>query len=172
MESNCSKYSGEFTVCICSLECVREVAVRLDELLEKEGCKRSGLAPSVCVVAVDGLMAICWKGSNNRPKSVDIAFGCEKKVLQLVECRYNYVNPLNLERKELELKVSNSKELLQRQVQSCLDYTHCNTTVLLFSDKLIEQARNRVRRLFPMRSSKKSESFKALSTNEFIAVFF
>lgn len=172
MNSSFSKYSDEFTKSICELKSVRAAAVKLNSLLDEEGCKYKGKVPCVLGVAMDTLMAIDMKGSGNRPRSVDIAFGCEKNVMQLVECRYNYVNLLNLERKKLESKVSHSKELLQRQVKSYLEYTPCNITVLLFSDKLIAQARSHVRRLFPMTSSMKSVSFMAMTTKEFIKAFF
>lgn len=170
-EGSYCRYNRDYTRSICSV-IPREAGVPLPDILRREGCSGKSDLPAEAVVSVDTLVALRWKGSSDRPASVDFAFGCGRGSVQLVECRYNYCNVTNLRRGELDSKVAASNGSLRDSLQPHLDYNPTAITVLLFNDRVKEQARRWVRRQYPKTNPKKESPFEVMTTQEFLDAFF
>jgi len=77
---------------------------------------------------------------------MDIAFAISDSLnieILLVEFRFNYKNPNNLQKGDLEGKVSGSKSFLGNSVKINDNY------IFIFKPNLIQQARNRMQRMNP-----------------------
>lgn len=142
----------------------------LSDLLMGEGAKTNA-APQALVIDVDDLARATTLG--DKPSSVDLLFGCTNKQIQLVECKYR-VGGKKRDRKnltpptkrELENKVSDTKQLLSRED---LGAGFAPALVLLFSDRHIEQARAWIN---DYNAGKKTPLYKEMTTAGFLDTFF
>lgn len=142
----------------------------LSDLLMDEGAKANAI-PQDFVVDVDALATATPLG--DKPRSVDMLFGCTSNLIQLVECKYR-VGGKKRDRKsltpptkgELENKVSDTKQLLSGED---LGAGFAPVLLLLLSDRHIEQARAWVN---DYNAGKKTPLYKEMTTADFLDTFF
>ncbi len=87
-------------------------------------------------------------GQVEKNKSMDMAFGIKnsdssKIQMQLIELRFNYNNPNNLDRKEIEGKVAGSSQLLSEVPPTVKLY------MFIFKTEKLQEAISRLFRIIP-----------------------
>lgn len=130
---------------LCCLEDFNKIVHREDDELKNKQIPQ--LVSDVEVLNLDCAEGKrCAPNNIQRNKTMDIAFAVSDSLnieILLVEFRFNYKNPNNLQKVDLEGKVSGSKSFLGNSVKINDNY------IFIFKPSLIQQARNRMQRMNP-----------------------
>lgn len=130
---------------LCCLEDFNKIVHREDDELKNKQIPQ--LVSDVEVLNLDcAEEKRCDPNNIQRNKTMDIAFAISDSLnieILLVEFRFNYINPYNMKKGDLEGKVSGSKSILGNSVKINDNY------IFIFKPNLIQQARNRMHKMNP-----------------------
>ena len=130
---------------LCCLEDFNKIVHREDNELKNK--QISQLVSDVEVLDLDcEEEKRCIPNNIQRNKTMDIAFAISDShniEILLVEFRFNFKNPNNMKKEDLEGKVSGSKSILENSVKINDKY------IFIFKSNLMQQAKNRIHRINP-----------------------
>lgn len=122
-----------------------KAVIQLNTLLKREGSGKVPFADEI-VIDLDEAEVINKTGKSGRESTMDFCIGLSCRQMLLVEAKLRVAKPTNLGRSELDNKVNYSKHLLGHEIPIAKD------TVVLFNNKVVEQAKRHLARLYSNKS--------------------
>lgn len=142
----------------------------INDIFQTEGYKGPNLfAKNIKVINLDKFeIANAKSQKRNRCHTVDLTFGISRQdqrkspMMVLVELRFKYINPYNLDKSELEKKVVYSKGIISNNPPIC------EQKIFVFQNEIKNTARYVLSRFF----RNKLNSFRAVDAAELAQIYF
>ncbi len=108
----CIETTKNHPIVLLHKDCIQNI----HDVCLKDGAKRTGFTTEVCI-NIDAIEAAdAKKNKKQRERTMDFCFGVKSKNnkpnMVLVELRLNYKKVVNLDKKELDEKITHSKDIL------------------------------------------------------------
>ncbi|WP_430814009.1 hypothetical protein [Carboxylicivirga sp. RSCT41] len=158
----CKHTTKQHHIAISHSNCVESI----DDITINEGARRSPFNGELAVNLDKVEAGIARTNRTDPRKTVDMVFGVSDnngRQCRMVLCEYRlrYKNANNLSKTELDSKVANSRGIIGQSPQIATPH------ICVFSDKIKQEAYNRIRRLYAHR-----KVFSVMTVSELKSEFF